>query len=237
MKNIKVVLGLALALIFSATAWAKDKPTIGVVEFENQTSAGWWRGGVGWELAGMLTNELAATKAFRVVERDKLQSVMAEQNLAASGRVSTATGAKIGKLTGAQYLVMGTVTAYEENTSDTGGGIGFRGISIGGNKQQAYIAVDLRVVDSTTGEIVEVRTVEGRSSGGGMRLGVYRGGFGGNLAQQKKTPAGKAIRAAVMESSGYLECSMVKKTKRCLNKYEERERKRRESNEDVLDLD
>ena len=148
MKNIKVALGLALALIFSATAWAKDKPTIGVVEFQNQTSAGWWRGGVGWELAGMLTNELAATKAFRVVERDKLQSVMAEQNLAASGRVSTSTGAKIGKLTGAQYLVMGTVTAYEENTSDTGGGIGFRGTC--GHARTSEFSVSLRNIGGTS---------------------------------------------------------------------------------------
>ena len=42
------------------------------------------------------------------------------------------TGAKIGKLTGAQYLVTGTVTAYEEETSSTGGGISFGGVSLGG---------------------------------------------------------------------------------------------------------
>ena len=32
----------------------------------------------------------------------------------------------------------------------------------------------------STGEIEYVRTIEGRSKGGGIRLGAYRGGFGGN---------------------------------------------------------
>ena len=36
---------------------------------------------MGWELAGMLSNELAATNAFRIVERSKLESVLSEQLL------------------------------------------------------------------------------------------------------------------------------------------------------------
>ena len=38
----------------------------------------------GWELSGMLTNELAATGSFSMVERSKLEHVLDEQNLAAS---------------------------------------------------------------------------------------------------------------------------------------------------------
>ena len=185
----------------------------------------------------MLSNELVGTKSFRVVERSKLESVMAEQNLAASGRVSAGTGAQLGKLTGAQFLIMGTVTSYEENTADSGGGVSYGGFSIGGNKSEAYIAVDLRVVNATTGEIDYVRTIEGRSKGGGFRLSAYRGGFGGNLANQKKTPAGKAIRAALMEISGYLECAMVKQTSKCMREYDAKEEKRRESTAGALDLD
>ncbi len=230
-----IALGVVAAPL-SAMA-AQDKPIVGVVEFKNESGAAWWRSGVGWELSGMLSNELVATKAFRVVERNKLQSALEEQNLGASGRVSAGTGAKIGKITGADYLIMGTVTAYEENTAGTGGGIGFRGISVGGNKSEAYIAVDLRVVNSTTGEIEFVRTVEARSKGGGLSLGVSKGGFGGNLASQNKTPAGKAIRGSLIEISDYLECAMVKQTSRCLKKYDERDEKRRESSRGAIDLD
>src|SRR5215468_915268 len=98
-----MVAGLAGA--GSALAAGDGRPVVGVAEFTNQSGAAWWRGGVGWELSGMLSNELSSSGDFRVVERNKLQNVLEEQNLAASGRVAKGTGAKIGKLTGAQYLI------------------------------------------------------------------------------------------------------------------------------------
>ena len=238
-KAIVAVLLVFGLLLVAGPVLAKskaDKPVIGVAEFKNESGAGWWRGGVGWELSGMLSNELMGTKAFRVVERTKLESVISEQNLAASGRVASGTGAKIGKLTGAQYLVMGTVTSFEESTASTGGGVSFGGFSVGGNKSEAYIAVDLRVVNSETGEIDFVRTIEARSKGGGLRLGAYRGGFGGTLNNEKKTPVGKAIRAVLMEISNYLECAMVDHG-RCMDEYDEKDRKRRESTAGAIDLD
>lgn len=236
----KVILGVALALggigLAGGALAQGGKPSIGVAEFKNESGAGWWRGGVGWELSGMLSNELASLGSFRVVERNKLESVLEEQNLAASGRVSAGTGAKIGKLTGAQYLVMGTVTAYEENTASTGGGLSFKGISLGGKKSDAYLAVDVRVVNTTTGEIDYSRTIEGRSSGGGVSVGVFRGGFGGALANESKTPAGKAIRAALVEITDYLDCVMVQRDG-CEAEFGAKERKRRDSNKKALKLD
>lgn len=236
MKRIVMGISLAVATLAPTAAMAQNKPVLGVIEFKNESGAGWWRGGVGWELAGMLSNELAATNAFRVVERSKLEAVLQEQNLGASGRVAGGTGAKIGQLTGAQYLVAGTVTSYEENTKGTGGGISFKGVSLGGKSSEAYLAVDIRVINATTGEVDFVRTVEGRSKGGGVSVGLYRGGFGGQLSQENKTPAGKAIRAALVEVTDYLECAMVKRD-RCLQDYDAKEAKRRDSNRGALKLD
>jgi curli biogenesis system outer membrane secretion channel CsgG len=240
MNKLFVAGALALAsLCVSATAFAQRgaKPVIAVAEFQNDTSAGWWRGGVGRELGSMLANELSSTGAFRVVEREKLGAVLAEQDLASSGRIRQGTGAATGELTGAQYLVMGTVSAYEENTSSTGGGLSFRGISVGGSRSEAYLAVDLRVVDSSTGEVAYSRTVEGRSTGGGISLGVFRGGFGGALASEKNTPAGKAIRAALVEITDYLECAMVDQSRSCESEYAAKEDRRRDSNRRGLSLD
>ena len=241
MSNIRKHLILVLLTsIFSATfsvAAYAEKATMAVLDFRNNTSAYWWRTGVGRELAGMLTNELASTKAFSMIEREKLSSVLGEQDLAASGRVSGAQAAKIGKLTGAEYLVTATVSAFERNVNNTGGGVSFRGVSLGGKSDKAYIAVDLRVINSTSGEIVETRTVEARSGGLGLSIGVNRGGFGGSLANEKKTPTGKAIRAVVSEIGGYLECSMVKQTDRCLRSYEKKEEKRKESLGGSIKLD
>src|SRR6185436_13246415 len=125
------------------------RPIVAVAEFKNETSAGWWSGGVGRDLAGLLSNELSNTGSFKVVEREKLQSVMEEQNLMASGRAKLSEAAQIGKLTGAQYLVTGTVTSFEANTGHSGGGFSFGGVSIGGKSSTAYVAIDIRVIDTT----------------------------------------------------------------------------------------
>ena len=231
----KFVLLLSLLLLLSTSAFAA-KPVLGVAEFTNETSAAWWYGGVGWDLADMLTNELVATNKFKVVERAKLGPVLEEQDLAASGRVSKSTGAKIGKLTGAQYLVMGKVSAFETDVKGTGGGVSFRGISVGGKKEDAYMAIDLRVVNTTTGEIEFVRTIEARASSGGLSVGLYRGGFGGNLSKYEKTPTGKAIRACIIEISEYLSCAMVDQGD-CMAEYEAKESSRKEKTKKAIKLD
>src|ERR671925_520967 len=100
----KSFLMLSLLVLVSTAGFAAD-PAVGVAEFTNDTHAGWWYGGVGRDLAGMLSNELAATEKFRVVERSKLDSVLSEQDLAAAGRINPATRAKVGKGTGAKYLI------------------------------------------------------------------------------------------------------------------------------------
>jgi len=237
----KQLLVVAIALLGAlaadpALAQGRGKPVLAVAEFKNESGAAWWRGGVGWELSGMLSNELVATKNFTVVERSKIEDVLSEQNLGASGRVSAGTGARIGKLLGAQYLIAGTVTSYEEETASTGGGISFGGVSLGGKSEKAYLAVDLRVINATTGTIEFVRTIEGTAKGGGMSIGLYRGGFGGSLSQENKTPAGKAIRAALVEITDYLSCVMVQRDS-CENAYDAKDSRRREKTRGALDLD
>lgn len=99
-----------------------------------------------------------------IVERQKLRAAIEEQNLSASGKVCAATSIQIGKLTGAEYLITGENTAFENQveTKTKRGFMGFGGgvesISHGG-----YLAVDLRVIDTTTGEIRYSRTIEGRT--------------------------------------------------------------------------
>ncbi len=238
MKKSMIAACCALALLATAVvAQAADKPVLGVAEFRNNaTGVWWWGGGVGWDLASMLTNELAGTNSFTMVERSKLEPVLAEQDLADYGRVRPGTGAEVGKLTGAQYLVLGTVTAFESKTKGTGGGIGYKGLRLGGKKDEAYLAIDLRVVDSTTGEVAYVRSVEARAGGKGFKVGVARSGFSGNLAQHEKTPVGKAIRAVVIEASDYLACAMVYQDD-CMAEFDAKERGRRERTKSSVKLD
>jgi curli biogenesis system outer membrane secretion channel CsgG len=238
MKFLKYCVLLCVSFVFISGAFAAEKPRLGVLRFTNDTNAGWWKASVGRDLQDMLISELASTKAFRVLERKEIDAVMGEQNMSASGRVDKATKVKMGKLKGAQYLVAATVSAYEENTSGTGGGIGIAGFSIGGKKEKAYMAVDLKVIDTTTGEIADARTVEASSSSGGLSLGGHIGILSGGLSQYSKTPTGKAIRACIIEIADYLQCSLVKgKDDSCMDEYAAKESSRREKTKKSIDLE
>jgi curli biogenesis system outer membrane secretion channel CsgG len=238
MKKSLLFLVLGILIVPLSLSWAAEKPRIGVLRFTNQTHAGWWSGNMGYELQDMLVSELANTKAFQVLDRKEINAVLGEQDLGASGRVDPRTRAKIGKIKGAQYLVAGTVSAFEENTSGTGGGIGIMGFSIGGSKGKAYMAVDLKVIDASTGEIVDNRTIEATSEKTGLSLGASVGFFHGAMAQHEKTPTGKAIRACIIEISEYLECSMTKgKDDSCMQAYASKESSRREKTKKSINLE
>lgn len=238
MKKAVLLLVCAFLLLPVTQGFAKEKPRMGILRFTNDTHAGWWGRTAGRDLQDMLIAEMASMKCFRVLERKELDAVIKEQDLGASGRVSKSTRSKIGNLTGAKYLVASTVSAFEENTSGGGGGLSFKGISIGGKRKRAYIAVDLKVIDVETGEIADARTVEATSKSGGLNLGVFKGGFGGRLGGHKKTPTGKAIRACIMEIAEYLECSLTKgKNHPCMEEYEAKESRRREKTKGSIDLE
>jgi curli biogenesis system outer membrane secretion channel CsgG len=232
----KTVLVAASLLFVVNAAFAGAKPVVAVSEFKNDTAANWWSSEVSRDLAGMLSNELSSTGKFRLVERHNLGSVLDEQDLAASGRVDKSTGAKLGKMTGAQYVVVATVSAFDTKTRETGGRLSFHGISVGGKSEDAYIAIDLRVIDTTTGEVAFSRTVEARASGGGVNVGAYRGGFGGELSNYENTPTGKAIRGVIMEISDYLGCAMVDQDE-CMTEYAQKEQSRRAKTKKSIRLD
>ena len=96
--------------------------------------------------------------------------------------------------------------------------------------------MDIRVADTTSGVVSFTRSVEARAKSKGVSVGVYRGGFSGALAKEKNTPAGKAIRAMVIEVSDYLECAMVTKGS-CMAEFDAKEKRRRDSAKDAIDLD
>jgi curli biogenesis system outer membrane secretion channel CsgG len=236
----KIVLSAVLVLfVFSlSAAFAQEKPRLGVLRFTNQTHAGWWRGNMGYDLQDMLVNELASTKAFSVLERKEINAVLGEQDLGASGRIDPKTRAKIGKIKGAKYLVAATVSAFEESTQGTGGGIGIMGFRVGGKQERAYMAVDLKIIDTDTGEIADSRTVEATSESSGFSLGGHIGILSGDLGKYEKTPTGKAIRACIIEISDYLVCSLAKgKNDSCMEAYNKKESSRREKTKDSIKLE
>jgi len=230
--------GFILILALASQGVAQEKPRLGVLRFTNDTHAGWWGGNTGRDLQDMLISELVSVGSFSVLERKELDAVLAEQDLGASGRVNPKTAAKVGKIKGAKYLVAGTVSAFEEGTSGKGMGVSVMGISVGGKKERAYMAVDLKLIDTTTGEVVDARTVEATSESSSTRLGVNAPFVSTDMEKQQKTPTGKAIRACIIEISEYLDCSLVRgKNDSCMQEYKEKEGKRREKTKKSIKLE
>ena len=234
--------------ISSSNAFAQAKPTISVPSFKNETNWWWWKPSTSQELGDALSNELSATGDFKVVERQKLDAVLSEQELAELGLTRKGTGAKRGELTGAQYVVLGRVSAYEEGVSKKAGGTRgsfcLFGVCAGGGERksesEAYVSIDLRVVNTTTGEVAYSRTVEGRAtdkaSSSGGTIGIRGLNLGSDASEEKKVPVGKALRAALIESTSYLSCVMIKKDT-CIEDYKAKDAKRREGTQDVLKLE
>lgn len=98
---------LALALLFTpALAAAAERPTVAVLYFDyqgkNEELALLKKG-----LAQMLISDLSGGEAYVIVERDRLEDVLAELKLGQSKAVDAKSAAQIGKLLGARFLVMG----------------------------------------------------------------------------------------------------------------------------------
>lgn len=165
------------AIIFSfvATTWAKDR--VAVMDFDNKSQHGGWRLGHG--ASDILTTELVKTGKFSVMERNKLASIMKEQDLGASGRFDTSTAARIGKIIGVEYIITGAVTEY--GMSSVGGG--GRGVDVG--KKGYHATVDIRMVNATTGEIVFADSESANKSS--VSVKVFGIGGGEKFNEKKAT--------------------------------------------------
>lgn len=195
-----VVCLLALGYgIFVAEVFAAPRKTIAVSEFENKSG---WRGrwSIGWGMQEMMATALIDTGRFTVLERQDLSSVMAEQDLGASGRAAEGTAAGIGQLGRAQILISGAVTEFEEKKSGEGAGIGIKGFRIGGSREQAHVAINVRIYDTTTGEVLDSLRVAGSAASGGLKVGYSSRDFGGDLGGFRKTPLGEATQEAINEA-------------------------------------
>src|SRR5712692_5635990 len=83
------------------------KRRVGVVDFENKTTYGANR--LGTSASDILITELAKSGKFIVVERDKMDKIMAEQKLGITGAIDPSTAAKVGKILGLNAIVTGAI--------------------------------------------------------------------------------------------------------------------------------
>jgi TolB-like protein len=85
------------------------KKRVAVLEFEN-LSPSLKKYNVGAGVSAELSKNLADSTIFLLVEREKVSDLMDEIGLGMTGAVDPGTSVKAGKLLGAEYLVLGTVS-------------------------------------------------------------------------------------------------------------------------------
>ncbi|OGV43238.1 MAG: hypothetical protein A2X46_03955 [Lentisphaerae bacterium GWF2_57_35] len=179
------------------------KHAIGCKDFENQ--AGWsgsWD--LGKNLSIMLESALYDSGRFVVVEREKLTDVIAEQDLAASGRAAKSKVAQTGKIRSARYIGSGAVTGVEESQSGGGGGVSFGGFRVGGSKSEAQINLIVKLIDTTTGEIVAKESIVGKAGNTGLSVGMSKFGIDTDLGGFKKTPIGQAAQDCINQAAIFI---------------------------------
>ena len=99
----------AVAAPSVAAAQGAAKPVVAVFNFDNNSigkdAADY--NGIGKGVADFLITDLAANPNVTVVDRDRIQQVLQEQNLVRQGAIDPQTAVRVGKLVGAQYAILG----------------------------------------------------------------------------------------------------------------------------------
>jgi curli biogenesis system outer membrane secretion channel CsgG len=203
-KAVKLVLAVFLFSSWATVGHCAEalKKTVAVFEFQNDSGYS-SMGNLGEDFSTQLSDALVQSGKFIVLTRKDLDVVMAEQDLAQSDRFAKSNAAQVGKIVPAQILVKGQITEFEENTSGGGQGLSVAGVSLGMKKSSAHIAIVIQLVDSTTGEILESKRVEGDAKAGGLSVG-YSGAFDLNSSSFKKTPLGKAAQITIDQAVDFV---------------------------------
>lgn len=175
------------------------RKNIAVMDFDNK-AGGYAQWNLGSGMAEMLTTSLVESGRFVVIERQAITDVLAEQDFGASGRTTEAGAAKIGNVLNAQVLIRGAVTEFDMSSSGAGNLLSFAGVDVGLKSSNAHVAVNIRLYDATTGEVLDSIRCEGKASAGGISGGYSGSDLGGlNFGSSAfvKTPLGKATQKVI----------------------------------------
>lgn len=171
---------------------------------------------IGRGIQAMLVKRITGDGKLIVVERGKLQKIEAEQDLNASNRAQRGTGARIGKIHGADVLLYGDIVTFgRDDKKKVVAGGGLIGGVIGGiasakKVDKAVVVIDYRLVDAETSEVISSGEARGESSRKSSGMGGFLAGFAGG--------AGVVVD---MTSSNFAETIIGEATMDCVNKIAE----------------
>jgi curli biogenesis system outer membrane secretion channel CsgG len=169
---------------------------------------------IGKGIRAMLTKRLAEQGKLVIVERAKLKEITAEQDLNVGNRAKQGSGARVGRISGADAILAGDIVIFgrddRKKTVKGGGIIGGVGGAIAnvGKEDKAVVAIDYRLIDAETSEIIATGEARGES----VRKSKGLGGIAGALG---KGVAGVEVD---MTSSNFAETIIGEATMDCVNK-------------------
>jgi curli biogenesis system outer membrane secretion channel CsgG len=215
------LLVLAVCFVSIPAAAQSQRPTVAVLNFDFGSIEHWWSGNqdIGLGIADMLVDALVEDGSYRIIERKRLDVLLAEQNFSQSERAdpSARTLAQVGKMLGVKYMIVGSVTKFgteKSSKSFGGGGFGSKfGVgSVGTAKGKANVAITARIIDTSTGEIMASAKGDGTSKRSGLLLAGAGGGGGGaglgriefGSSDFRDTILGEATDAAVKAAAAKL---------------------------------
>lgn len=160
---------------------------------------------IGEGMRDMMTTALFKTDRFQVVERDQLAEIIREQDLSASARAQKPTYPAVGAIQTADLMVLASVTEFDSGEKGIKGTVNIGGFKVGGKAAKAHMAIDVRVIDVKTSQIVAGTTIEGS----GSLVGVQSpqdpwGALPPTLDAFSKTPLEKALRSCIQKSVQYI---------------------------------
>jgi curli biogenesis system outer membrane secretion channel CsgG len=213
---------LAMVLLTGSLVFAQDKRSVAVVDFDYATVQSGVAAifgtnqDVGRGVADLIVEKLVKSGTYRVIERKAIQKILAEQNFSNSDRVDPNSAAKIGRLLGADAIVMGSITQFgrDDKSSKVGGDVvsgqlGRFGIGgVGRKNSKAVVGLSARMVSVDTGEILSVASGKGESTRSGTSLigsgGSYAAAAGGVIDMTSSNFADTVLGEAVNAASAQL---------------------------------
>lgn len=166
----------------------KESRRIAVLDFDyaNVSKTGisyglYGKNGASRGISNLLTNELVKDGTYVLVERSKIDAILAEQNLGASGRIEPTTAAQIGRVLGVDAVLIGSITQFHIEEQSKGGSIGgFFGLGGKQKTQLATVQLSTRLVSTATGEILTAAEGTGQADKSGGRGRIFGIGVDSN---------------------------------------------------------
>ncbi len=171
---------------------------------------------IGKGIQAMLTTRLHQANKLVIVDRAKVGQVMAEQDFTAGNRAKQGSGARIGRISGADVILAGDIIIFGRDDKKKSGAVaamaGFcklcGAVAASKKEEKAVVSITYRLIDAETTEVIATGEARGES----LRKSTNWGAMIGSLGN------GGVAAAVDMSSTNFAETIIGEATQDCVNK-------------------